>query len=101
MATNGSPLSSARRLAGRWKRALKWQLTGWEFVQDASRYRRFAAESGRSPSRMTDSQLEAQLTKDYHRVEKGLALREPRRPFGAEVEARLNKYLPEAQARTP
>ncbi len=37
--------------------------------------------------------LETHLTKDYHRVEKGLALREPRRPFGRDVERRLEQNL--------
>lgn len=33
--------------------------------------------------------LAAQLTKDYHRVEKGLALRSPKRPFGGAVASRM------------
>ncbi|WP_193340571.1 nitroreductase family protein [Pseudarthrobacter sp. AB1] len=34
------------------------------------------------------------MTKDYHRVEKGLALRSPRSKFGADVMARLSTLLP-------
>ena len=34
--------------------------------------------------------LECQMTKDYHRVEKGLALASPKRPFGEAVLARLS-----------
>ncbi|WP_354002502.1 nitroreductase family protein [Agromyces larvae] len=37
----------------------------------------------------------------YHSVEKALSLRSPRRPFGASVDARLSRYLPEARARAP
>ncbi|MGX9346663.1 nitroreductase family protein [Microbacterium sp. KNMS] len=45
--------------------------------------------------------LEAQLTKDYHRVEKGLALKNPKRPFGADVERRLRMLLPQAEPTAP
>ena len=44
-------------------------------------------------NRLSGANLEAQLIKDYHRVEKGLALRNPRRPFGSEVEARMTALL--------
>jgi len=42
---------------------------------------------------MTARQREAQLTKDYHRVEKGMALPDPKRPFGADVQERLDALL--------
>ena len=45
---------------------------------------------------LTGRNLEAQLTKDYHRVEKGLALAEPRQPFGAAVLERIDLLLPTA-----
>ncbi|WP_166651656.1 nitroreductase family protein [Arthrobacter sp. AG258] len=41
------------------------------------------------------------MTKDYHRVEKGLALRHPRSKFGADVMARLSMLLPVASAEYP
>ncbi len=46
-------------------------------------------------------QLEAQLTRDYHRVEKGLALASPKRPFGEDVLARLETLIPVAQHANP
>lgn len=41
--------------------------------------------------------LEAQLTRDYHRAEKGLALAEPRQPFGADLLRRLDALIPTAE----
>jgi len=43
-------------------------------------------------------ELETQLTKDYHRVEKGLALGAPKRPFGIDVARRLDQFLPVASS---
>lgn len=37
--------------------------------------------------------LEGQLIKDYHRIEKGLALQAPKRPFGAAVAERIEANL--------
>ena len=37
--------------------------------------------------------IEAQVMKDYHRIEKALALRAPNRPFGVEPHARLSRDL--------
>jgi nitroreductase len=45
--------------------------------------------------------LECQMTKDYHRVEKGLALATPKRPFGAEVGARLRAGRPHLDGNEP
>lgn len=39
--------------------------------------------------RLKGRNREAQIIKDYHRLEKGLALRSPRRPFGDDVARRL------------
>ncbi|MBO1267721.1 nitroreductase family protein [Arthrobacter cavernae] len=47
------------------------------------------------------ARLEAQITKDYHRVEKGLTLSEPKRPFGIEVHNRLSSLVPQARERVP
>jgi nitroreductase len=46
--------------------------------------------------KLRGTNLEAQLTKDYHRVEKGLSLRAPKRPFGSLVDARLSLLIPAA-----
>lgn len=45
--------------------------------------------------------LEAQVTKDYHRVEKGLALADPKQPFGNAVAERLDMLVPVAAAGSP
>lgn len=61
-----------------------------EFQRDAKRYARFMLVSdGLVHREITGANLEAQLTKDYHRIEKGLALPNPRHPFGAVVRARI------------
>lgn len=70
-----------------------------EFVTDAERFAVAAPLAEGAGSGLTPVQLEAQLTRDYHRVEKGLALGDPKRPFGAEVAARIDSLLPEAQIR--
>jgi nitroreductase len=68
-----------------------------EFLRDYRRYRDSAAPSDRTVTEMLSGvNLEAQLTKDYHRVEKGLSLREPKQPFGAAVERRLSMLIPVA-----
>lgn len=67
----------------------------YEFIADARRYRRLSGvrDSAVDCSIRGDN-LEAQITKDYHRIEKGLALESPRRPFGASVRNRLESLLP-------
>lgn len=71
-----------------------------EFVRDARRYLKFRAPSdrlaGTSPSQR---HIECQLDKDSHRVEKGLSLASPRRPFGAAVERRLEALAAEVDQR--
>ena len=68
-----------------------------EFWQDMSRYYRFSTPAGVDAlSSLTGRQLECQVTKDYHRIEKGLSLRDPRRPFGASVKQRLDITIPRA-----
>lgn len=70
-----------------------------EFNEDMRRFGRHALlEDHLVGAGITGRQLEAQLTKDYHRVEKGLALRAPRRPFGDAVGARLDLLLPSASS---
>lgn len=69
-----------------------------EFSLDRRRYRESAAPNERDFDRLDATQVEAQLTRDYHRVEKSLALPAPRRPFGAEVGARLDELIPRVAA---
>lgn len=65
-----------------------------EYSKDARRYAKHSSgRDGVVTGRSSREQFEAQLTKDYHRVEKGLALPAPRRPFGAKVEDRLKDLL--------
>jgi nitroreductase len=43
----------------------------------------------------TQTKLRAKITMDYHRLEKGLALKQPRVGFGKDVIERLRKFLPD------
>lgn len=62
-----------------------------EFWLDMRRYYRFSTPAGAGALSMLEGrQLECQVTKDYHRIEKGLSLRAPKSPFGAAVDERLN-----------
>ncbi|MFF0904447.1 nitroreductase family protein [Kocuria sp. CPCC 205316] len=73
-----------------------------EFSQDALRYLKYStSRDGAVTRRSNSNSIEAQLTKDYHRIEKGLTLVEPKRPFGSRVEARIEALLPELQKRSP
>ncbi|PVE58741.1 nitroreductase family protein [Microbacterium testaceum] len=66
-----------------------------EFAADRRRYARYAAPNDWVVlSAMDPRQIEGQATKDYHRVEKGLTLPNPARPFGRAVHSRLNQVLP-------
>lgn len=61
-----------------------------EAAIDGIRHARWAAPvEGAFSHRTLGRHRETQLTKDYHRVEKGLALGAPRRPFGVELDRRL------------
>jgi nitroreductase len=85
-----------RRLLSSWKHREEFRR---EFRVDRQRYaRNCAPNDGQATLQLTGRNLEAQLTKDYHRVEKGLALREPKSPFGAEVLNRLEMLIPVAEA---
>lgn len=79
---------------------LKFLRSRWsvhkEFRTDRRRYVRHAAPGDYATPRLGMRNVEAQLIKDYHRIEKGLALREPKRPFGDAVLARLDSLLPRA-----
>lgn len=65
-----------------------------EFRSDRRRYVRHSLPGEVSHVRLGSRNLEAQLIKDYHRIEKGLALPEPRRPFGKAVSARITSNAP-------
>lgn len=70
-----------------------------EFGADWLAYRRVAShDDAHYIQNTTSMQLETQITKDYHRIEKGLALSAPKRPFGKEVSERLRTLLPIAYA---
>lgn len=73
----------------------------FDFFKDWRRYRKAAMTAETSAGKLEGLHLEAQITRDYHRVEKGLSLGAPRRPFGAELLQRLNALMPEAEARHP
>lgn len=69
-----------------------------DFGEDRRRYQRYAMTAETSAGRLDPIQLEAQLTRDCHRVEKGLALPAPRRPFGIDLLKRLDALIPAAEA---
>jgi nitroreductase len=56
------------------------------YAYDLKRFLDWSAVGGRS---VNQANLQAQITMDYHRLEKGLALREPRLGFGTQVIERL------------
>lgn len=65
-----------------------------EFVRDYRRYAGLSTPSGTDElSNLRDRHLECQVTKDYHRIEKGLSISTPKRPFGVDPEMRLSKAL--------
>lgn len=73
------------------------QLIRREFSKDGRRYSAYCSPSESSTARLSPIGLESQLTRDYHRVEKGLALPSPKRPFGeGELLGRLNDLIPVA-----
>jgi len=73
-----------------------------EFLRDCARYLKFSTPTGdMNLSTLGATNRECQMTKEYHRIEKGLALRRPRQPFGNEPERRLRILLNVAQSSTP
>lgn len=66
----------------------------WEFNCDRRQYIAHAGPDDRHVTAdLTEQAREMQLTKDYHRIEKGLSLRSPKRPFGGSVAARIEMLL--------
>jgi nitroreductase len=68
----------------------------FNYIYDLKRFLRWSLVNARS---RTQTQLLALITMDYHRIEKGLALREPRLRFGPQVIERLLANLREYQSR--
>jgi hypothetical protein len=65
-----------------------------EFLRDFRRYANLSTPSGKDElPHLKDRHLECQVTKDYHRIEKGLSISKPKRPFGVDPETRLSKAL--------
>ena len=72
---------------------------GAEFARDYRAYRATAAPTDDAASaELSGIHLETQVTKDYHRVEKGLSLRSPKHPFGDAVDRRLAMLVPAGAA---
>ncbi|WP_426560168.1 hypothetical protein [Dapis sp. BLCC M172] len=73
-------------------------IKGWIlFVNFYSDFKRFFKWSSASNKVSTQANLRALITMDYHRLEKGLALKQPRKGFGKNVIKRLSNFLPEYQ----
>lgn len=73
-------------------------IKGWIlFVNFYSDFQGFFKWSSASNKISTPTNLRALITMDYHRLEKGLALKQPRKGFGKDVIKRLSNFLPEYQ----
>ena len=73
-----------------------------ELARDARRQLRWASPSENTfEAGWSGAALECQLVKDYHKVERGLSLRSPRQPFGAQVHERLKLGLASAEPSGP
>ncbi len=67
----------------------------WEFVRDGRRFAAYSSLVESASPQLRGIGLESQLTRDYHRIEKGLALPNPKRPFGeTSFLNRLNALIP-------
>ncbi|KAA9159728.1 hypothetical protein F6B41_00230 [Microbacterium lushaniae] len=65
-----------------------------EFRKDSRGYLANATSADRVFTVMSQSHIETQTNKDYHRVEKALTLGSPKRPFGAGLGKRLDTLIP-------
>jgi nitroreductase len=84
------PLSSQLRLIDKRDRAR----TLSESIKDGIRFASLAGPTDQAGMlAQSGINLECQLTKDYHRVEKALAMPAPRRPFGSELRRRLDFHM--------
>jgi len=65
-----------------------------ETLIDGWHHQRASTPSGKSGQQeLSGDQHEARLTMDYHRIEKGLALPEPKQPFGAALSERMTQLI--------
>lgn len=79
------------------RQVLEHLSTRREFWLDQRRFSRYGgAPDSAVPATLHGRSLEAQVIKDYHRVEKGLSLHAPKRPFGEVVKGRLDTFVPAA-----
>lgn len=79
------------------RQVLEQLSTRREFWLDQRRFSRYGGVPDSAvPATLRGRSLEAQVIKDYHRVEKGLSLHAPKRPFGAVVKGRLDTFVPAA-----
>ncbi|MEQ9623749.1 nitroreductase family protein [Coleofasciculus chthonoplastes] len=69
--------------------AMAWPQLTFNYVYDLKRFLSLSAVNKRD----TQTKLRALITMDYHRIEKGLALKAPRVGFGSGVVQRLLAYL--------
>lgn len=86
--------SLRRRIVGRLRRIFHPELARlrlWRNMRyDTGRFLRYSGTT----KRVGDLEIEwARITRDYHRLEKGLALPAPRRGFGADVVQRLLRLM--------
>lgn len=83
-------------------RTVYWRgRTRIDFAKDYRRYRKYAMTDETTAGHLDGVHLEAQLTRDYHRVEKSFTLTAPRQPFGSALLHRLNVLLPTAEKQDP
>ncbi|MGK7933248.1 MAG: nitroreductase family protein [Microcystaceae cyanobacterium] len=87
-----SKLLKLSRLAGEYKQTLD------DYIYD---FKRFCQWSSTQKHEHTLKQLRALITVDYHRLEKGLAFREPRVGFGKDAVTKLLAHLKQYVEITP
>jgi nitroreductase len=104
MAEQNGVLDAKSGLVNRVYHALRWRLkhqgpAPWlslaaDYVYDFRRYARHSAAIGGTNSALSRAAL---ITKEYHRIEKGMALPEPRPGFGRASILRLLRLTPEME----
>lgn len=87
-------LGIKRRIARKWQRATLIYNLLLNYLYDFKRFLQWSSTTGKV---ITQTQLQALITMDYHRLEKGLALKEPRIRFGVYVVERLVANLQKYQ----
>jgi nitroreductase len=82
------------------RRPTRWENTLREFQIDAERYFRHAIRGGDDErfDTLAGMQLDAASTRHTHRVEKGFALPDTKRPFGVRATATLTRALANPEA---